>query len=40
MSKIAYFAECLELAAFKAGWSVKTVSLKLNGFNGFRNKLQ
>ena len=39
VGKIVHFAKCLEFAAFKAGGSVKTVFLKLNGFNGFRNKL-
>ena len=39
VGKIVYFAKCLEFAAFKAGGSVKTVFLKLNGFNGFRNKI-
>ena len=39
VGKIAQFAKCLEFTAFKDGGSVKTVFLKLNGFNGFRNKL-
>ena len=38
--KIVHFAKCLESAAFKAGGGdVKTVVLKLNGFNGTGNKL-
>ena len=38
---IVHFAKCLEFAAFKTGGGgdVKTVFLKLNGFNEFRNKL-
>ena len=41
VDKIVHFAKCLEFAAFKAGGrgNVKTVFLKLNGFNGFRKKL-
>ena len=39
VGKIVHFVKCLEFAAFKAGGSVKTVFLKLNGLNGFRNKL-
>ena len=37
MGKIIHFAKCLEFAAM--GGSVKTVALKLNGFNGFRNNI-
>ena len=40
MGKIIHFAKCLEFAAFKAGWKFKIIDLKLNGFNGFRNKIQ
>ena len=39
MGKMVHFDKRLEFPVFKAGGSVKTVSLKLNGFNGFRNKL-
>ena len=39
VGKIVHFAKCLEFAAFKAGGSVNTVFLKLNGFNGLRSKL-
>ena len=39
VGKIVHLAKCLEFAAFKAVGSVNTVFLKLNGFNGLRNKL-
>ena len=39
VGKIVHLAKCLEFAAFKAGGSVNTIFLKLNGFNGLRNNL-
>ena len=41
VGKIIHFAKCLEFAAFKAGGQCRdiSVSLKLDGLNGFRNKL-
>ena len=40
VDKIIHFVKCLKFPASKLGGSVKRVSLKLNGFNGFSNNIQ